>query len=320
MFVARCGSARSSFRTRKRAASAGGVRDAPTIAIVVPFRDQPEQDRRAQLAKLQKHIAAFLSSPGDDQQGGGGAPTHFLVVVAEQTHDGCAFNRGALLNVGFLEAQKAIKTGRFASVILHDVDLLPSPGLLPWYRKAPQDGQPVHIAGPSTWRKYGMMGEYSDVFFGGVTALSPKAFAAANGYPNNYWGWGMEDDQLRMRVHASGGLADGVLRPPAGAGAYTDLDRIAMLDHLNTPDAIATHATKFNPLMFADGDARGKLDHDWAGANGLRGLRYLATSMHEGRLGECVELLHITVQLEQSDADRRRAAALSDAMQRRRPG
>ena len=181
MFVARCGSARSSFRTRKRAASAGGVRDAPTIVIVVPFRDQPEQDRRAQLAKLQKHIAAFLSSADDDQQGGGGAPIHFLVVVAEQTHDGCAFNRGALLNAGFLEAQKAIKTGRFASVILHDVDLLPSPGLLSWYRKAPQDGQPVHIAGPSTWRKYGMMGEYSDIFFGGVTALSPS-FAAANGY------------------------------------------------------------------------------------------------------------------------------------------
>ena len=66
---------------------------------------------------------------GFASEGGGGAPTHFLVVVAEQTHDGCAFNRGALLNAGFLEAQKAIKTGRFASVILHDVDLLPSPGL-----------------------------------------------------------------------------------------------------------------------------------------------------------------------------------------------
>ena len=30
------------------------------------------------------------------------------------------------------------------------------------------------------------------VFFGGVTALHPPDFKRANGFPNSYWGWGME--------------------------------------------------------------------------------------------------------------------------------
>ena len=154
----------------------------------------------------------------------------FIIIVAEQTDDGRAFNRGALLNAGFQEAQRLAP---LASIILHDVDLLPSDGLLRWYTEAPAQGRPTHIAGPTTWAKYASMQGYEEIFFGGVTALHPPDFESANGYPNDYWGWGMEDDQLRMRVHAVGGLAGGVARPPAGAGRYRDLDGIAMLSMLN---------------------------------------------------------------------------------------
>ena len=93
-----------------------------------------------------------------------------------------------------------------ASIIFHDVDLLPSAGLLPWYTDPPICGRPTHIAAPSTWTKYAMPG-YEEVFFGGVTALHPDDFERANGFPNEYWGWGMEDDQLRLRVDATGGGA-----------------------------------------------------------------------------------------------------------------
>jgi len=37
-------------------------------------------------------------------------------------------------------------------------------------------------------------------FFGGVTAFSTDDFIGANGYPNVYWGWGGEDDDMYLRV------------------------------------------------------------------------------------------------------------------------
>ena len=35
--------------------------------------------------------------------------------------------------------------------------------------------------------------------FGGVSAVSAEQFKAVNGYPNRYWGWGGEDDDLSER-------------------------------------------------------------------------------------------------------------------------
>ena len=157
----------------------------------------------------------------------------FVIIVVQQTDDGRAFNRGALLNVGFVEAQRLAGSAELASVIFHDVDLLPSPGLLKWYLDPPEPGRPTHIASPSAWGKYAMPG-YEAVFFGGVTALHPADFGRANGFPNEYWGWGMEDDQLRLRVDAVGGLAKGVLRPPDGSGSFRDLDEVKMLSFLES--------------------------------------------------------------------------------------
>lgn len=39
----------------------------------------------------------------------------------------------------------------------------------------------------------------------------------------------MEDDQLRLRASASGASSKGVVRPPASAGRYQDLDTMAVL-------------------------------------------------------------------------------------------
>ena len=40
--------------------------------------------------------------------------------------------------------------------------------------------------------------------FGGVTALTVDHFRRLNGYSNEFWGWGGEDDDMYNRVHDHG--------------------------------------------------------------------------------------------------------------------
>ena len=44
---------------------------------------------------------------------------------------------------------------------------------------------------------------YVDIF-GGVSALSKKHFKQVNGFSNQFWGWGGEDDDMFNRIHTRG--------------------------------------------------------------------------------------------------------------------
>lgn len=55
-------------------------------------------------------------------------------------------------------------------------------------------------------------------YFGGVTALSREQFFKVNGFSNNYWGWGGEDDDLRLRVELH---KMKISRPKPEVGKYT---------------------------------------------------------------------------------------------------
>ena len=37
-------------------------------------------------------------------------------------------------------------------------------------------------------------------FFGAVTAISRAHFESINGFSNQFWGWGGEDDDMYMRI------------------------------------------------------------------------------------------------------------------------
>lgn len=112
----------------------------------------------------------------------------FKIFIAEQEIDDRKFNRGALLNVGFELACKE----DYNVFVFHDVDLVPSKELLPFYATVP--AMPVHIA--RVWGRYSSNAKY----FGGVVSFSEKDFRAINGFPNEFWGWGGEDDALIKRV------------------------------------------------------------------------------------------------------------------------
>ena len=91
-----------------------------------------------------------------------------------------------------------------------------------------------------------------------------------------------------------------MLRPPDGAGQYKDTDAVRMLELLSTPQAAQQHAPLFNQLMFApDGKSGGskRLDADWRGANGLKGLRYDARERRERTVGKDCVWLHVVAHL-----------------------
>ena len=135
--------------------------------IIVPFREQLEQKRGEQLQKFVKHFEKL--------------PVKILVV--EQT-EGKKFNKGALLNIGAKESKSD-------SVIFHDVDVLPKKEILPYYAVFPE--HPIHI-GKAWSQKYDM-----STFLGGVISISLADLKKINGFPNNFWGWGGEDDAMRER-------------------------------------------------------------------------------------------------------------------------
>jgi beta-1,4-galactosyltransferase 1 len=136
----------------------------------------------------------------------------FHLYIVEQSNDQRRFNRGKLLNIGFhlaktryQQSQSQQPQGDGATTpgvplsppsvyVFHDVDLLPSNDLLPYYENVPAATSPVHIA--RVWNRYSNNLDY----FGGIVSFSKDQFERINGFPNNFWGWGGEDDELIKRV------------------------------------------------------------------------------------------------------------------------
>ena len=102
--------------------------------------------------------------------------------------------------------------GAFASYVFHDVDLLPGRDLRETYLAAPRAGAPVHVA--RVWK-----GRYADDntdYAGGIAAWSAADFERINGFPNNFWGWGGEDDEMLARAKAVWGEGFDMAAPRAG--------------------------------------------------------------------------------------------------------
>jgi len=146
-------------------------------AIIVPYRDNKLQDRKKHLDSFVK----FWKSKNNLLKG-----YTYKIFIAEQSDDNRKFNRGQLCNLGFLVAEKE----GFNNFIFHDVDLLPSDDLLPYYFY--NSNLPIHI---------GIRGyKYTHyTYFGGVTGFSLVLLRKINGHPNQLWGWGGEDDIIYNR-------------------------------------------------------------------------------------------------------------------------
>ena len=142
------------------------------LGIVVPFRDRHEH-----LQIFKREIIKYLKSKKID----------FELIVIEQD-DAKNFNRGMLLNIGFKYAKKL----KCDYVVFHDVDMIPSNVDYSY------SDVPVHLASNFLKDEH-IKRTLFDTYFGGVTMFPIDAFEKINGYSNEYWGWGFEDDDLLYR-------------------------------------------------------------------------------------------------------------------------
>jgi len=112
---------------------------------------------------------------------------------------------GKLMNVGFVEASRLYGWHCF---VFHDVDLLPEDDRNLY--TCPQ--QPRHMSVAVDKFNYKCAFNQDFIFktsfpyrlpystlFGGAEALTNSQFTKMNGFSNDFWGWGGEDDDISAR-------------------------------------------------------------------------------------------------------------------------
>uniref|UniRef100_UPI00358FF6A0 beta-1,4-galactosyltransferase 1-like n=1 Tax=Myxine glutinosa TaxID=7769 RepID=UPI00358FF6A0 len=161
------------------------------VAIIIPYRQREEH-----LKQLLLYLHPFLQR----QQ------INYAIYIVNQFGDG-KFNRAKLMNVGYKEA---LKDFPFNCFIFSDVDLIPMDDHNFYHCYS----QPRHFSVAIDKHHFRLI--YPQCF-GGVSGLSKEQFIKINGFPNNYWGWGGEDDDVYHRIILHGMK---ISRPARITGRY----------------------------------------------------------------------------------------------------
>ena len=173
------------------------------LAIIIPFREEKNTKVRFNhLKELIKHLNNYLKNIN----------IKYSFFVIHQLNYDKRFNRGQLLNIGFKLAKN------YDIIVTHDVDMLPDNYLLQYYLHIPK--YPVHIAYPGSSIQYSY-----PKYFGGINIYNKKHYKQINGFPNDFWGWGGEDDAIYDRIAINNLM---IIRPDKG--------KIKELEHKNLKD------------------------------------------------------------------------------------
>jgi hypothetical protein len=164
------------------------INSSEKIAIIIPHRN-----RLTHLKIFEKKILELNNNINGN-----------LDIYVIDQNNGDKFNRGFLLNIGYVLAKLKKKYSRY---IFHDVDSYPDKTLFELYFQHLDKN--IHFASPYLGYKYNF-----DNFFGGVNSFTSDTFEKINGYPNNFFGWGGEDDAIYNRAANNNIL---IFRPTIGS-------------------------------------------------------------------------------------------------------
>ncbi len=142
------------------------------LSIIVPYRNRKD------------HLNVFINEIPKRINN-----NNFDIIIVEQFNDK-PFNRGKLLNIGFHYKENSSDYFCF-----HDIDMIPIEADYSYPNK------PYHMA--TNVGQFGGSIAYS-TYYGGVNIFNKEDFLKINGYSNDFWGWGGEDDDFLGRVRKIG--------------------------------------------------------------------------------------------------------------------
>lgn len=177
------------------------------LAVIIPFRNREE------------HLKVFLEEFPKKVN-----VEDYIIVVVEQS-EGKLFNRAKLMNIGFEYIREQVNYMCF-----HDVDMIPVSVDYSY------TDIPLHIATNAS--QFGNKLP-SNRYYGGVNLMSKENFIKINGFSNNFWGWGGEDDDLLNRV------LDSNFKLERRNGIYKSLDH-KISDKTNRKKNIKILNSKYN--------------------------------------------------------------------------
>jgi GT2 family glycosyltransferase len=137
------------------------------LSIIIPYRN-----RESALKKIIPALHVYVSKQVEQYE----------ILLIEQNNDK-PFNKGLLNNIGFLKS-----SGDY--MCFHDVDLIPEVSDYSFPER------PSHISSHCSQFNYINI---PDKIMGGVILFTREHFLQVNGYSNEYFGWGKEDDDLYER-------------------------------------------------------------------------------------------------------------------------
>ena len=194
------------------------------LTVIVPVRD-----REHHLAQLLPRLRAKLQEQ---------AIPHRILVVEQSP--GQLFNKGALFNSAFRVAADDCDY-----ICLHDVDAVPVEA------NYGCPSEPLRLVTRLVGSRHGAL--RGERYFGGAISLKREHFQAANGFSNQYWGWGKEDDDFLFRLWFSGRVCYADQQ-----GTFEDLpnpaDQQIHFTKLRKPDTLRANRRRRSQLM------RGLLD------------------------------------------------------------
>jgi hypothetical protein len=173
------------------------------LGVCVPYRN-----REAHLKRFVPEVGKYLEDRGIE----------YCMYFGHQCDDKL-FNRGAMKNVA---AKHAFEDG-CDYIVWHDIDMIPEEGTDYSF----PEKTPIHIATNISQMNYEL--KYQE-YFGGAVLFSKEQVEKTNGYSNDYWDWGMEDDDLFWRC---------VLEGYANT-EYLELDRIESFARFNGKSSTIT--------------------------------------------------------------------------------
>ena len=244
----------------------------PSVCIVTIFREDDTKMRTTQKDHFVEIMGRLLKPVAD-----------YKIIVVEQSADSQKFNIGKLKNIGFDIAKKSGFTDKDKGFfIFSDIDMIPDTKLMDYYLKEPECPIALAQRGTRYTKPYHVPSSTHPPFMGGVCGFSQKDFEAVNGYPNNFSGWGGEDEALRMRIRNSG--QD--IGFPA-QGGVVDLESFTVEEKKGLVGRDQKEMKKWE-----------KLDQDfktWK-TNGLSSLNYELVSTDKGR-----HVTHVVVDLKHDE-------------------